>query len=56
MLRGPRLRRFCKWVYTQESRRFRETNLDFLVSAQKQFGDFDATLTGGGNQMTKRQI
>ena len=44
---------FVNGVYTQESRRFRETNLDFLISANKQFGDFDATLTGGGNQMRR---
>jgi TonB-linked SusC/RagA family outer membrane protein len=45
---------FVNGVYTQESRRFRETNLDFLVNANKQFGDFDVTLTGGGNQMRRR--
>jgi TonB-linked SusC/RagA family outer membrane protein len=45
---------FVNGIYTQESRRFRETNLDFLVSANKQFGAFDATLTGGGNQMRRR--
>jgi TonB-linked SusC/RagA family outer membrane protein len=45
---------FVNGVYTQESRRFRETNLDFLVSANKRFGDFEATLTGGGNQMRRR--
>jgi TonB-linked SusC/RagA family outer membrane protein len=45
---------FVNGVYTQESRRFRETNLDFLISANKQFGDFEATLTGGGNQMRRR--
>ncbi|MGZ8515957.1 MAG: SusC/RagA family TonB-linked outer membrane protein [Chitinophagaceae bacterium] len=44
---------FANGVYTQEARRFRETNLDFLVSANKQFGDFDATLTGGGNQLRR---
>lgn len=44
---------FANGVYTQESRRFRETNLDFLVSGNKQFGDFDATLIVGGNQMRK---
>jgi len=42
---------FVNGVYTQESRRFRETNLDFLTSATKSFGNFDATLTAGGNQM-----
>lgn len=44
---------FANGVYTQESRRFRETNLDFLVSGNKNFGDFDATLTVGGNQMRR---
>ena len=45
---------FFNGIYTQESRRFRETNLDFLVTANKQFGDFEATLTGGGNQLRQR--
>jgi TonB-linked SusC/RagA family outer membrane protein len=45
---------FVNGVFTQESRRFRETNLDFLISANKQFGDFNVTLTGGGNQMRRR--
>ncbi len=45
---------FVNGVYTQDSRRFRETNLDFLASATKKFGAFDATLTGGGNQMKRR--
>jgi TonB-linked SusC/RagA family outer membrane protein len=45
---------FVNGVYTQESRRFRETNLDFLITATKEFGDFSATLTGGGNQMRRR--
>jgi len=45
---------YVNGVYTQESRRFRETNLDFLVTAAKKFGDFDVTLTGGGNQMRRR--
>jgi TonB-linked SusC/RagA family outer membrane protein len=45
---------FANGVYTQDARRFRETNLDFLISANKQFGDFDATLTGGGNQLRRR--
>ncbi|MGK2864426.1 MAG: SusC/RagA family TonB-linked outer membrane protein, partial [Chitinophagaceae bacterium] len=44
---------FANGVYTQEARRFRETNLDFLVSANKDFGDFSATLTGGGNQLRR---
>lgn len=45
---------FANGIYTQESRRFRETNLDFLISANKKFHDFEATLTGGGNQMRRR--
>ena len=45
---------FVNGVYTQESRRFRETNLDFLVVANKSFGKFDVNLTGGGNQMRRQ--
>jgi outer membrane receptor protein involved in Fe transport len=41
-------------VYTQDSRRFRETNVDFLISATKTFGDFGVNITGGGNQMYRR--
>ncbi|MBX3238982.1 MAG: SusC/RagA family TonB-linked outer membrane protein [Chitinophagaceae bacterium] len=44
---------FANGVFTQESRRFRETNLDFLMAANKEFGNFDVTLTGGGNQMRR---
>jgi TonB-linked SusC/RagA family outer membrane protein len=52
--RGPAPAGFVNGVYTQESRRFRESNLDFLTSANKTFGDFDATLTFGGNEMRRR--
>ena len=45
---------FVNGQYTQESRRFRETNVDFLVSATKEFNDFGANLTFGGNQMRRR--
>ena len=45
---------FVNGIYTQESRRFRESNLDFLVGANRQFGKFDVTLTGGGNKMRRR--
>lgn len=45
---------FVNGVYTQESRRFRETNLDFLSSANKTFGDIDVSLTVGGNEMRRR--
>lgn len=44
---------FVNGIYTQESYRFRETNLDFLLTANKEFGDFGITATGGGNQMRK---
>ena len=45
---------FVNGVYTQESRRFRETNLDFLLVANKSFGKFDVNITGGGNQMRRQ--
>ena len=46
---------FVNGIFTQESHRFRETNLDFLITANKQFGDIDVTLTGGGNQLRRRR-
>ena len=45
---------FVNGQYTQESRRFREINTDFLVSANREFGEFGANLTVGGNQMRRR--
>jgi outer membrane receptor protein involved in Fe transport len=45
---------FVNGVFTQESRRFRESNLDFLLTANKKFGKLDANLTAGGNQMYRR--
>jgi TonB-linked SusC/RagA family outer membrane protein len=45
---------FVNGVYTQDARRFREVNTDFLVSATRSFGDFGANLVFGGNQMTRR--
>ena len=45
---------FVNGIYTQEARRFRETNLDFLVNANKKFGDFDININAGGNRMRKR--
>lgn len=45
---------FVNGIYTQESRRFRETNLDFLVNANKKFGNLDININGGGNRMRKR--
>ncbi len=45
---------FVNGTYTQESRRFRETNADILISASKTFGDFGVDLNVGGNQMYRR--
>lgn len=45
---------FVNGLYTQESRRFRETNVDVLASATRTFGDFEANLTAGANQMRRR--
>ncbi|GAA0559118.1 SusC/RagA family TonB-linked outer membrane protein [Chitinophaga japonensis] len=45
---------FVNGVFTQESRRFRETNLDFLVNANKTFGDLGVNINAGGNRMRKR--
>jgi TonB-linked SusC/RagA family outer membrane protein len=45
---------FVNGMYTQDSRRFRETNFDLLASATREFGDFGANLTVGGNQMRRR--
>jgi TonB-linked SusC/RagA family outer membrane protein len=45
---------FVNGIFTQESRRFRETNLDFLVNANKEFGDLGISVNAGGNQMRKR--
>lgn len=52
--RAPAQAGFVNGVFTQETRRFRETNLDFLTSATKTFGDFEITLTAGGNQRRNR--
>ncbi|HEY3372628.1 MAG TPA: SusC/RagA family TonB-linked outer membrane protein [Prolixibacteraceae bacterium] len=45
---------FVNGIYTQESRRFREINADFLVSGNKKFGSFGLNVTAGGNQMKRR--
>ena len=45
---------FVNGVFTQEARRFREVNADFLISATKEFGDIGVNMTGGGNQMKRR--
>lgn len=45
---------FVNGLYTQESRRFRETNLDFLVNANRKFGNLEMNVNAGGNRMRKR--
>ncbi|HVW61191.1 MAG TPA: SusC/RagA family TonB-linked outer membrane protein [Puia sp.] len=45
---------FVNGVYTQESRRFRETNLDLLVNANRKLGDLEVNVNAGGNRMRKR--
>lgn len=45
---------FVNGVYTQEARRFREINADFLVSAYREFGDIGFNLSVGGNRMYRR--
>jgi TonB-linked SusC/RagA family outer membrane protein len=42
---------FVNGQYTQESRRFREVNADFILSATKEFGDFGVNANVGGNHM-----
>lgn len=51
---GPAPVGFVNGVYTQETRRFRETNADILLTASKTFGDFGVDLNIGGNQMYRR--
>lgn len=51
---GPAPAGFVNGVYTQESRRFRETNIDLLISGSKTFGDFGIDFNVGGNQMYRR--
>lgn len=48
--RGPAPAGFVNGVFTQESRRSRESNLEFLTSANKSFGKLDVSVTAGGNQ------
>jgi len=42
---------FINGSYTQDLRRFRERNYDFLIGANKKISDFGVDLTLGGNQM-----
>ncbi|GJM29470.1 MAG: SusC/RagA family TonB-linked outer membrane protein [Cyclobacteriaceae bacterium] len=45
---------FVNGQYIRDIRRFREINTDFLIGANREFGDFAVTLTGGGNIMYRR--
>ncbi len=45
---------YLNGIYTQESRRFRETNMDFLLSGTKDLGDVGVNVNLGGNQMLRR--
>jgi TonB-linked SusC/RagA family outer membrane protein len=45
---------FVNGEFTQDSRRLRETNYDFLVGANRNFGRFGLDLTVGGNQRYNR--
>lgn len=51
---GPAPAGFVNGTYTQEARRFRETNMDILISASREFGSFGIDVTAGGNQMYRR--
>ena len=45
---------FINGSYTQDVRRFRERNYDFLIGANHKIKDFGADVTLGGNQMYRR--
>ena len=45
---------FINGSYTQDVRRFRERNYDFLIGANRKIKDFGADVTLGGNQMYRR--
>ncbi len=52
--RAPAPAGFVNGVYTQESRRFREINADFLLSGNKTFGDIGVNASFGGNHLYRR--
>jgi len=52
--RPPAPEGFVNGIFTQESRRFREINADFLVNAYREFGDIGMNISVGGNQMYRR--
>ncbi len=45
---------FQNGQYVRDIRRFREINADFLVGAEREFGDFGLVVNAGGNQMYRR--
>lgn len=45
---------FVNGMYTQEQRRFREINTDFLINANREFGDLAVNANFGGNHMQRR--
>ncbi|WP_158858057.1 SusC/RagA family TonB-linked outer membrane protein [Lunatibacter salilacus] len=45
---------FVNGQYVQDATNVREINADFLVSANKTFGDFGLLVNAGGNQMYRR--
>jgi hypothetical protein len=52
--RGPAPAGFVNGVYTQEARRFRETNADFLLASNFEFDKIGLNVNFGGNQMRRR--
>lgn len=44
---------FVNGIFTQEARTFREVNADFILSANKEFGDFGIDANVGGNSMIR---
>jgi outer membrane receptor protein involved in Fe transport len=45
---------FVNGQYSQEARRFREINTDFLLTGNQEFGDFTVNASFGGNHMQRR--
>lgn len=45
---------FVNGSFTQDIRRFRERNYDFLLGANHKFGNFGVDLTAGGNQLYRK--
>lgn len=45
---------FVNGQFVQDARRYREINADFLVGANRKFGDFGIDFTAGGNQMYRK--